>query len=94
VDMLGGLAQAIAVAKEHAKIPADTEVEIAVYPQPRTLYELLADQLAGRQQLAVSRWLSDNLSQTELEALRAIRTPFAMFRRGEALALMPATFLR
>ena len=30
----------------------------------------------------------------ELEALRLMRGPFAMFRRGEALALLPFTFVR
>jgi protease-4 len=94
VDQLGGLNQAIAIAKERAKIPADSEVEIAVYPQPRSLYEILAEQLAGRQQAMIGRWLADNLSETELEALRALRSPFALFRRGEALALMPAIFVR
>ena len=32
--------------------------------------------------------------RASLEALRLLRGPFAMFRRGEPLALMPVTFLR
>jgi protease-4 len=94
VDSLGGLPQAIAVAKELAKIPAETDVEVVVYPQPRSLYELLADQLSGGgQQAAISRWISENLTAGELEALRAMRTPLSIFRRGEPLALMPHRFL-
>jgi hypothetical protein len=38
--------------------------------------------------------VSANLSTAELEALRTLRGPFAIFRRGEPLALMPFTFLR
>ena len=50
---------------------------------------------AGRaSQVAVGAWLTANLTNGELEALRALRGPLAMFRRGEPLALMPFTFLR
>ena len=44
--------------------------------------------------MAVSAWLSANLSKGELEGLRVMRGPLAMFHRGEPLALMPFTFLR
>jgi protease-4 len=94
VDELGGLARAIAVAKELAKIPAADEVELAVYPQPKSIFELLSDSLSGGQQLAITRWASENFSHGEVEALRALRTPLAIFRRGEPLALMPIRFLR
>ena len=95
VDVLGGLPQAIAQAKQLANIPADSDVELSIYPQPKTLYELLAEQLAGGgQQVAISRWVSENLSASEVEVLRTMRTPFTLFRRGEALALMPIGFLR
>jgi protease-4 len=94
VDELGGLARAIAVAKDLAKIPAADEVEVAVYPQPKSVFELLSDQLSGSQELAITRWVSENFSRGEVEALRAMRTPLAIFRRGEPLALMPMRFLR
>ena len=94
VDELGGLAKAIAVAKDLAKIPAADEVEVVVYPQPKSVFELLSDQLSGGQEIAITRWVSENLSNGELEALRAMRTPLAIFRRGEPLALMPIRFLR
>jgi len=44
--------------------------------------------------MAVGAWLNANLSKGEIEALRAMRGPLSMFRRGEILALMPFTFLR
>src|SRR5581483_5659965 len=47
VDELGGLARAIAIAKERAKIPADSEVELVTYPPKKSFYELLSEQLAG-----------------------------------------------
>jgi protease-4 len=95
VDALGGLDQAIAVAKTRAKIPAESQVEIVVYPPRRSFYELLSEQLSGGgQSAAVGRWLSHNLSEAEMAALKALRDPLRQFRRGEALALMPLTFLR
>jgi len=95
VDTLGGLESAIAVAKERAKIPPESEVEVVVYPARKSFYEILTDQFGGSgEQMAVSAWLSANLSKGELEGLRVMRGPLAMFHRGELLALMPFTFLR
>jgi len=41
VDALGGMEQAIALAKQKARIPASSEVEVVVYPPRKTLYDLL-----------------------------------------------------
>ena len=69
-----------------------------VYPPRKSFYELLSEQISGSsesfQSVAFREWLNANLSQGEIEALRIVRGPFAMFRRGEALALMPFTVLR
>jgi protease-4 len=98
VDELGGLDRAIAIAKQRAKIGADTEVEIVVYPPRKSFYELVSEQMSGSgesmQSAAISGWMQANLSTGEREALRAFRGPFTMFHRGELLALMPFTFLR
>ena len=97
VDDLGGLDRAVAVAKQRAKIAADSDVELVVYPPRKSFYELLSDQFSGSgemQSAAVTAWLSTNLSSGEIEALRIMRGPFAMFRRGEPLALLPFTFIR
>lgn len=95
VDELGGLDRAIAIAKQRAKLAADRDVELKVFPAPKSFYELLSDQLSGSSAGAMmGEWLSANLSQGEIEALRAMRGPFTMFHRGEPLALMPFTFLR
>jgi protease IV len=98
VDELGGLDRAVSVAKQRAKIAADSDVELVVYPPRKSFYELLSEQFSGSgdaaQSAAVTAWLSANLSSGEIEALRIVRGPFAMFRRGEPLALLPFTFVR
>ncbi|OFV90390.1 MAG: signal peptide peptidase SppA [Acidobacteria bacterium RIFCSPLOWO2_12_FULL_65_11] len=95
IDALGGLDQAIALAKERAKIPAESDVEVVVYPPRKNFYELLTEELSGSgESAAVGAWLSANLSKEEIEVLRVVRGPLTMFRRGELLALMPFTFLR
>jgi protease IV len=95
VDELGGLDRAVAIAKQHAKIPVDSDVELVIYPPRKSFYELVSDQLSGSgESVAMSAWLNANLSRGELDVIRALRGPFAMFRRGEVLALMPFTFLR
>ena len=95
VDELGGLERAVQVAKERAKIPADREVELVVYPPRKSFYEILSDQLSGAgDQASVGAWLAATLTPGELETVRTVRGPFTMFRRGELLALMPSTFVR
>jgi len=95
VDELGGLDRAIAIAKQRAKIAADSDVEVVVYPPRKSFYELLSDQISGSgDSMAVSAWLNANLSTGEREALRIMRGPLAIFHRGEPLALLPVTYLR
>jgi protease-4 len=94
VDQLGGLEQAIAVAKQRAKIPAESGVEIVVYPPRKSFYEILTDEFSGSTESRMAALISANLSSGELEVLRAIRGPLGWFRRGEPLALMPFAYLR
>jgi protease-4 len=95
VDALGGLDRAVALAKERAKIPADSDVELVTYPAPKSFYELLTDQMSGNSDSAViGTWLRTNLSSAEFDLLRTARGPAALFRRGEALAIMPVQYLR
>ena len=95
VDQLGGLDRAIAIAKQRAKIPDDSEVELVVYPPRKSFYEIITEEFSGpTESRAFAGWLGANLSRNELDLLRAMRGPFGLFRRGEPLALMPFTFVR
>lgn len=95
VDVLGGLDTAVAIAKERAKLPAGEDVELVVYPPRRTFYELVTEQFSGaHEQAGVSDALAAMFSRTELETLKAVRGPAALFRRGEPLALLPFTLVR
>jgi len=94
IDQLGGLDEAIAAAKQRAKIPADSGVEIVVYPPRKSFYEILTDEFSGSSDSQMAALVTANLSSTELQVLRTIRGPFGWFRRGEPLALMPLSYLR
>jgi protease-4 len=95
VDQLGGLEAAIAVAKQRAKIAADSSIDLVVYPPRKSFYEIVSEQFSGSSEsAAVSGWLDANLSRAEIEVLRTMRGPLGMFRRGEPLALMPFTYVR
>lgn len=89
VDMLGGLDAAVRVAKERARIPANEDVELVVYPARRSLYETLAEGFGG----GVNAW-SLLGGGAERHALAAMTAPARLFRRGEPLALMPFVFGR
>jgi protease-4 len=91
VDEIGGLDRAIAVAKERAKIAADVDVQLVPFPPRKTFFDVFSETLSGG---AGASWAAARLSAGELAALRTLGGPFTMFRRGEALALMPLTFVR
>jgi protease-4 len=91
VDELGGLERALALAKEHAKIGRETEVELVVYPPKRSLYETLADPFGAS---GSSGLLSSFLGLDDRRALQTLTAPLRVFRRGEPLAIMPNVFVR
>jgi protease-4 len=87
VDELGGLSRAIELAKDQVGIDADEEVQLIVYPRPKSLFELLNEGFTVTQAAARLGWLP--VSPAVLEAVSA---PLGMFRVGEPLALMPGVF--
>jgi protease-4 len=89
VDELGGLSHAIAAAKQRAKIAADADVEIVVYPPRRSVYELLSQGFRSEESLL--RVLA--LPADERRALGTLAAPL-LFRTGEPLALMPSLLIR
>ena len=97
VDELGGLYTAIDMAKQRARIPADEEVDLVVYPPHRSFYEVLADQLGSpvaRMQSPPSDALLQLLGPRERKAVAALVAPSRLFRSGQVLAHMPYVFVR
>jgi protease-4 len=82
VDLLGGLDRAIAVAKQAAKIPAASDVEIVAYPPRRSLLDFVSSQFGFSQR---SLYLA---TLAHARSLGMLAAPLVMFRPGEALALM------
>ena len=56
VDELGGLGRAIALVKERVGIDADADVELVVYPRPKSLFELLRGGFTAAQAAARLGW--------------------------------------
>ena len=90
VDDLGGLERAIAVAKQRAKIAADAEVTLVVYPARKSIYEIVRNPF-GRSDSAAM--LGALLGIRDARALQALAAPLRVFRRGEPLAIMPNVFV-
>ena len=89
VDELGGLDRALVLAKQAAGIDEKSEVELVVYPQRRSFYELVQAPFG-----ADSGALGALLGIKDRRAIQTLTAPFRFFRRGEPLALMPNVFVR
>ena len=91
VDELGGLERAVEIAKQEARIPRESGVELVIYPPKKSLYESLADPFGTMERSAA---IASLLGLTDRRALQAITAPMLLFRRGEPLAIMPNVFVR
>ncbi len=90
VDELGGLDRAIELAREHAKLDPAGGVSLVVYPPKRGLYDMLANPFGvelGASFEALTRRPEARMLDTAAQRL-------LLFRRGEALTLMPNLFFR
>jgi protease-4 len=94
VDELGGLDVAIRIAKERAKIDADEDVELVIYPPRRSLYEALTQDFSGLNAGSGASLWQLLANGRDARAVAALTAPIRIFRRGEPLALMPFTFVR
>jgi protease-4 len=97
VDLLGGLQVAVNTAKQRARIAADEEVELVVYPPRRSFYEVLSEsfeQSPARQSVSTAEAIMTLLGPRDRAVLSAILAPSRLFRSGEVLAHMPYVFLR
>ena len=89
VDELGGLARAVAVAKQRAGIGADVEVTLVPYPRPRSFFEVINSSLTVRSVAGGRAWLTSPIGRL----LAAVTAPTRLFRPSEPLALMPVVYL-
>ena len=89
VDELGGLDRALELAKQAAGIDEKSEVELVIYPQRRSFYDLVQDPFGADEGL-----MGALIGLKERRALQTLAAPFRLFRRGEPLALMPNVFVR
>jgi ClpP class serine protease len=91
VDELGGLDRALAIAKQRAKLPPDSEVEIVVYPGRKSIYEIVKNPFGSSERAGA---LGVLLGVSDRRALQTLTAPLRLFRRGEPLAIMPNVFVR
>jgi protease-4 len=91
VDALGGLTDAVAIAKAKAGVREEEEVELVMYPKSRGFYDLLSGQLGalGETRSTAAEALLSVLSPREREVLAAVLVPSRLFRPGEPLAHLP-----
>ena len=90
VDELGGLSRALALARARANIEENTEVELVIYPQPKSFYELFGAPFGTE----APSMMGALFGMRQAKAVEALTTPLRLFRRGEPLALMPNVFVR
>ena len=88
VDELGGLDRAVVLAKQAAGIDEKQDVELVVYPQRRSFYELVQAPFGTSEGGVLARLLGNR------QAFQTLTAPLRFFRRGEPLALMPNVFVR
>lgn len=92
VDELGGLAEAVRLAQQRAKLDPSREVDLVVYPPKRSLYDLLASPLGSSG--AASAATEVLFRRPEVRWLQSATSVLSLFRRGEPLAILPNVFVR
>ncbi len=95
VDELGGLDLAIRLAKERAKLDPSKDVDLLVYPQEPTIFDIFENSFGGFASApaatSAARVPGAGDHVAKIEALASV---LRRFRRGEALTLMPNVFVR
>jgi protease-4 len=90
VDEIGGLERALQIAKDKAKLPITQVVELTVYPQTKSFFEVLFDPLGS----GSSSRLEAILPRGDARAIEAAASTLRLYRRGEPLMIMPNVFVR
>jgi protease-4 len=90
VDELGGLNDAIRIARDRAKLDPRREADLVVYPPRRSLVEVLANPFGA----GAASGIDLLIRRPEARLLDSAVATLQRFRRGEPLAIMPNVFLR
>jgi protease-4 len=90
VDELGGLDRAIQIAKEKAKLDVNRPVNLVIYPQKRSFFELLGDPFGS----GSNSGLSLLIPRADARAIEATASVLTRYRPGEPLMIMPNMFVR
>jgi protease-4 len=90
VDEIGGLDRAIQIAKEKAKLDVNQIVDLVIYPQKPSLFDILANPLGP----SMSMGLDLLLPRHDARAIESTAKTMSLFHRGESLLLMPNVFVR
>jgi protease-4 len=91
VDELGGLDRALAIAKQRAKLPPDSEVELVIYPGRKSIYEIVKNPFGSSERAG---GIGALVGRRDRRAIETLTAPLRLFRRGEPLAIMPNVFVR
>ena len=99
VDEIGGLDRAIQIAKEKAKLDVNQIVDLIVYPQKPSLFDILANPLGpsmsmGLDLLLPRRDTRAREAATAAQAIESAARTMSLFHRGESLLLMPNVFIK
>ncbi len=89
VDELGGLTDAIRIAKERAKLDPQRDVDLVVYPPKRTILDILSNPLGS----SAAQGVGVLFGRPEARLIDSAVSTLRRFRRGEPLAIMPNLLL-
>ena len=92
VDELGGLDDAIRIAMERARLDPAAGVSLDVYPEQRSIYDILSGQL-GRSSAGPLGAIGALLGRSHPGVMRRALDAVPLFRRGEPLAILPNVFV-
>ena len=90
VDAIGGLEDAITLAKQRAKLDPTRDVELVTFPGKRGFYELMASPFGAGASMAYDLWFD----RPTARAVNALTERLRLFRPNEPLAIMPNVFWR
>ena len=79
VDELGGLDRAVAIARQRAKIPAGSDVELVLYPPRPSLFDALSHPLGQTEESSLRSALA-LFAPAERRVMRQVLAPMRLLR--------------